>query len=697
MGNEMTVTTPISSSRKKADELEKKRQKTFKQNKKTETENTSKKAEKKTAEDTKKAADEKTAINVFNQATANIKVENYTNYNDYKAACEDAFQKEVDARKKTDDTTDDLTPEQIKIAKNYMKSNEFKAAKKDIEFNNQNHIRSLQTADNVDGVTKGERKKQTDAILKQNYEAKEANLKKQYESQKIDKATYKKLRKENEAEYKAYKKANGTTSAFQRFFGKKETAGDRIHKVGAKQENLAVTREFMTSGKDGAIESRIEPELMAKLKAAGYKATPKLMEKLYEIYDDNSGTDATVNYSYKPKQEGERDQLLARLNENLPKGAEKFTMKDVKDLGRALGYEVEKAVDAGIVLRDMGRAAIPGLGLIPLKSEAKATAIATDAIAKDKAVVPTGAILFGVAEGVAGGLSAYQQYHRVEDRAIPTNVPETVKRIDEYNDYLDNYATEEGARLGKGIAQHYINPYTNEFDIEQMNTALKQASGTVDPTGTPCNYEEAEALLTGLESGKIKPRFEKPVDPTPVEEVKPVYQVTNNPVDDTRDIQTYKYTVKKWDDWNTVLRNKYTCADPKKVVRYFKDKAYNELKEKGELPAGVTSSRGAFFYPVGYEWELPDYIEIDGQRCNYVDNTVPQNNRSNGSTKTIRHNSRFQENYQRDSWNGYDITNDGNRQVAKDQASQGAVTTIINNDAAKQYPGAKKVEIKVAE
>ena len=379
MGNDVTVSTPIASSRTKmAEELEAKRKEALAKSK-------SKKVEEKkqpSKKELKQAADQQTAMNVFEAATQNIKIENYTNFDDYRTACRNAFQAEVDTRVKTAEKTDDLTPEQIKIAQKYMKSKEFKAAKQEIRFNNQNHIRSLQG--NVDGTTKGERKDQTDAILKQQYEAKEAELKKQYESGKITEQKYKQLRKENKKEYKDYKKDNRTTNGFQRFFGAKETAADRIHSVGAKQATLETTREFMTSDKKGAVESRINPELMSKINRAGYS-----IEDLYDIYDDNSGTDATVNYSYKKKQEGERDQLLARLNENLPEGAEEFKMEDVKDLGDALGYNVEKAVDGGKVLRDMGRAAIPGLGLLPIASKAKSTAIATDAIAKDKAVVPT--------------------------------------------------------------------------------------------------------------------------------------------------------------------------------------------------------------------------------------------------------------------------------------------------------------------
>lgn len=678
MGNEVTVSTPITSSRSKmAKELEAKRKEALEKSKSKKVKEKKQPSEK----ELKKTENNAQALAIFGQAIKDIKITDFTNFNDYKAACEDAFNKEVDARKETEDTSDDLTPEQIKIAQKYMKSKEFKAAKENIEFNNQNHIRSLQA--NVDGVKKGERKDQTDAILKQQYEAKEAELKEQYEKDQITEQEYKQSAKALEKQYKDYKKENKTTNGFQRFFGKKETAADRIHSVGAKQATLETTREFMTSGTEGAVESRINPELMSKINGADYS-----IEDLYLIYDRNSGTDATVNYSYKKKQEGERDQLLARLNENLPEGAEEFTMKDVKELGRALGYNVEKAVDAGKVLRDMGRAAIPGLGLLPIRSTAKSLAQTADAIAKDKAVVPTGAILFGVAEGVAAGASAYTQYTRVEDRAIPTNVPISVDTLEEYNAYLDQYATKEGARLGKAIAKYYVNPHTGEFDWPQMGFALDDASGTWETIGTPCNYEEAEALLTGLESGKIKPKFTK-LDPEP-DPIQPVYQVTNTPVDDEREIQTHDYTVKAWDDWNTVLRNKYTCADPKKVVRYFKDKYFNEMTPEERQDKGITSSRDGFFYPVGYTWKLPDYIEIDGERCNYQDNAVPQNGRSNGSVKTIRHGATFNESYQRDSWNGYDITDESaRREVTTGQPTRAAAESKIHEDAARKYPDAE--------
>lgn len=662
MGNEMNVTTPIASSRaKRAEELEKNRKKQV-ENKKEKVED-----KKPSEKEVKKAADQARAMEIFGKATADIKAESFTNYNDYKAACEDAFQKEVDARKATADTTDDLTPEQIKIAQNYMKSKDFKAAKKDIEFNNQNYIRSLQA--DVDGVNKGDRKKQTDAILKQQYEAREAELKAQYEKGEIDEKEYKELRNANKDQYKAYKKANGTTTGFQRFFGRKEKVGDRIHNVGAKQENLAVTREFMTSGKEGAIESRIKPELMAKLKAAGYDATPESMQKLYEIYDANSGTDATVNYSYKPKQEGERDQLIARLNENLPEGAQEFSMNDVKDIGRALGYKVEKAVDFGTTMRDAGRGLLIGAPGVLAKSEATAVAVTADAIAKTSSTVPFGLAIPGVTAAVGAGVSAYQQYHRVEDRAIPTTVPETVTTIDEYNAYLDKQATPEGARLGKGIAKHFINPYTNEFDINQMNTALAQASGTVDTKGTPCNYEEAEALLTGLESGKIKPVFVEPKkEPEITKEV--VVNTQTDPVIEKRKVTTY--TIKNGDNPWAIAQGIY--GDGNKYVR--------------QVQAMVPD--GAAFWGVGTKVDFGPITLADGtvvepkENPNVIAGTVSRSYKGK-STRNVNHVERERvikgATYGADAYN---VDGQGNR-TYKQNVTSGHTNVIDRNNEVNNY------------
>lgn len=673
MGNEITtVSTPIASSRTKmAEELEAERQKALEKSKSKKVEEKKQPSEK----ETKKAADQQTAMNVFEQATKDIKAVNYTNFNDYKAACEDAFKKEVDARKATADTSDDLTPEQIKIAQKYMKSKEFKAAKEDIEFNNQNYIRSLQS--DVNGVKKGERKEQTDAILKQQYEAKEATLTKLYDHAHIDEQEYKQRKKALEQEYNDYKKANKTTNGFQRFFGKKETAADRIHDVGAKQENLEVTKEFMTSGVEGAIESRIKPELLGKLKAAGYDTTPESMNKLYEIYDNNSGTDATVNYSYKKKQEGERDQLLARLNENLPEGAEKFTMKDVKDLGRALGYNVEKAVDGGKVVRDIARTsplAVAG-GFATLSAQSVAQAGST--IAKASSTVPIGAAIAPAVVGITAGVSAYKQYTRVEDRAIPTDVPISVDTLEEYNAYLDKYATKEGARLGKAIATHYVNPYTGNFDWSQMDKALAEASGTKDTKGTPCNYEEAEALLTGLESGKIKPVFKEPVEPKKEPEItqEVVVNTQTDPVIEQRKVVTYK--IKYGDNPWAIAQGVY--GNGNKYVR--------------QVQAMIPD--GAAFWKVGTEVdfgpiELPDGTTVDPiENPNVIAGTVVNTftGRSTANTNQVERRRVVKDaTYGADAYN---VDKNGNR-TYKQNVTSGHTNVIDRNNKVNDYK--KKTE-----
>ena len=675
MGNE--VTTPIGSSRKQmTDELENERQKALNNRKKVST------PKQPSEKELKQANDRNTAMSVFAEATKNVKIENFTNFDDYRTACRNAFQVEVAKRAETEDKNDDLTEEQIKIAQKYMKSKEFKAAKQEIRFNNQNHIRSLQA--DVDGVTKAERKEQTDDILLHEYEAREEELRQQLRDEKISEDEYNDLRAANKQHYDDYRRDNRTTNGFKRFFGAKETGADRIHSVGAKQATLETTRKFMTSGEEGAVESRINPELMGKINRAGYS-----IDDLYSIYDKNSGTDATVNYSYKKKQPGERDQLLGSLNEKVPEGAEQFTMSDVKELGRALGYNVEKAVDAGQVFTDIGRTSPLSVAGGFANLSAKSTAVAGTEIAKTSSTVPLGAAIAPAVTIGTAVASAYKQYTRVEDRAIPTNVPiDSQASLEAYNKYLDNEATPEGARLGKAIAKYYVNPHTDEFDFAQLNEALRSASGTVNVTGTPCNYEEAEALLTGLKSGKIKPRF---IDPQPKPApVQPVYEVTNTPVDDEREIQTHDYTVKRWDDWNTVLSKKYPCADPKKVVRYFKKKYFDAMSDDEKRAKGITSERDGFFYPVGYIWKLPEYIVIDGKRCEYTENEVPQNRRSNGSVRTITQGASFTEKYQRDSWNGFDVTDESvRRRVADGQPTRTAAESKIHEDAARRYPDAE--------
>ena len=114
------------------------------------------------------------------------------------------------------------------------------------------------------------------------------------------------------------------------------------------------------------------------------------------------------------------------------------------------------------------------------------------------------------------------------------------------------------------------------------------------------------------------------------------------------------------------------------------------MSEEERKAKGITSSRDAFFFPVGYTWKLPDYIEIDGERCDYQDNAVPQNTRSRGSVSTIRQGASFTESYQRDSWNGFDVTDESDRRrVTAGQPTRDDAVSKIHEDAARRYPDAE--------
>lgn len=225
---------------------------------------------------------------------------------------------------------------------------------------------------------------------------------------------------------------------------------------------------------------------------------------MYKIYDDNGGAvDGTINYSWKKKQPGERDAVLTTLNNN--KGQyNDFDMGDVKEIGKALGYNVEKKVDGGKVVRDVARGALigaPGSYVEVSQATNFVGGLIKGGASQSTKIIGVIPAITATAGGVA---SAITQAHRVEDRAIPTTVPESVKTYQDYTKYLnglkqDGYATDEGVVLGKSIAKFFTDAQGN-LDKAQMNKALAEAAGTVDGVVTPLNYEEAKGLITKLAS-----------------------------------------------------------------------------------------------------------------------------------------------------------------------------------------------------
>ena len=475
-----------------------------------------------------------------------------------------------------DDVMDDLkemkksgeiTKEQYNEAKEYLESDEYKKMK-EAEFASEARLYVSGLAANAEDTKDKKIESEVRDTLKAQYENGEIT-KEQYES------------------YNNYAKRKG---AFARFFGAKEKESNILYSANANRNKVDQTREEGVQFKD---------KTQAKINVAGFTE-----DQLYEIYDANGGAaDGTINYSWKKKQPGERDAILTALNDN--KGGYEFDMNDVKEIGRTLGYTVEKKVDPKQLFKDIGRGILIGApGSYAQVSQTQTIeGIATQS--QNITLAGVGPALGATTAGIA---SAVTQAHRVEDRAIPTNVPEGVKTYDDYAKYLDDYSTERGAAIGKDIAKFYADEEGN-LDIEKMNKDLSRAAGTDVSIATPLNYEEALALL-----GDLKTR--KPDPEQPVVKPEPVncnLIVEGTPYKREEAVPTDCYQVKKGDNWYSVVQGKYqpkTAADAKALVRYLKDTYYKENKEALNK-LGITSSRGGFFPKVGDELCIPSKITLE--------------------------------------------------------------------------------------
>ena len=482
-----------------------------------------------------------------------------------------------------DDVMDDLnemkksgeiTKEQYNEAKEYLESDEYKKMK-EAEFASEARLYVSGLAANAEDTKDKKIESEVRDTLKAQYENGEIT-KEQYES------------------YNNYAKRKG---AFARFFGAKEKESNILYRANANRNKVDQTREEGVQFKD---------KTQAKINVAGFTE-----DQLYEIYDANGGAaDGTINYSWKKKQPGERDAILTALNDN--KGGYEFDMNDVKEIGRTLGYTVEKKVDPKQLFKDIGRGILIGApGSYAQVSQTQTIeGIATQS--QNITLAGVGPALGATTAGIA---SAVTQAHRVEDRAIPTNVPEGVKTYDDYAKYLDDYSTERGAAIGKDIAKFYADEEGN-LDIEKMNKDLSRAAGTDVSIATPLNYEEALALL-----GDLKTR--KPDPEQPVVKPEPVncnLIVEGTPYKREEAVPTDCYQVKKGDNWYSVVQGKYqpkTAADAKALVRYLKDTYYKENKEALNK-LGITSSRGGFFPKVGDELCVPSTITLaNGTKYDY--------------------------------------------------------------------------------
>lgn len=501
-----------------------------------------------------------------------------------------SFKDDINEDLKTFFDNGQIKKELYEEAKEYLESKEYKKQKEE-EFKSEarRYVAHLTSSFRDQGITH-------DKDLEK---AVRNELKDQLENGKI-----------TEEQYKAYNKFAKRKGAFARFFGAKENEAIQLYRGNANRNKVDVTREKFN--KD---EIQLDPELQAKLELAGIS-----IDDAYEIYDANGGAaDGTINYSYKKVQPGERDGIYTYLNGN-EKGVE-FSMNDVKDLGRALGYTVEKKVDAGQVVKDTTRGLLIGspASYVNMKQAQYMPGVASQV----QSINLTG-IIPGVTAATGGIYSAISQAHRVEDRALPTNVPEGVKTYEQYAKYLDGYSTERGAAIGKDIAKYYTDEEGN-LNIEEMNRDLSRAAGTNVSISTPLNYEEALVLLGRLEKKPPRPvPPEEHPDTTIIDDDDPfkldMAFVIPKSFEETVEAEKECYQVKFGDTWDAIVRGKYqpkTNAEALAIRTYVKTQYYEANKEKLN-DQGIKSPKAAFFPPVGTDLCLPKEIEINGKTYNYI-------------------------------------------------------------------------------
>jgi len=454
----------------------------------------------------------------------------------------------------------ELSDEQIELAKKYIDSKEFERSVEarlnsyaNTELNAIAGNRSIVTA-----TSAGDVKDEVQAELLRQLEAKEIS----------------------QEEYDFLYQKSKTAGGFWSMFGikrNKKVGTDAIYNVAANQNNLRTTSdsfgaETPSNKRHTAFLGTVQPELAAKIDARGFMA-----DDLYVIFNENGGfADGTINYSCKAIQPGEYDAILAALNSSAKTGDYKFTKQDVVDIGKALGYNMEKAVDW---LRVTGDAMTGGLAGSPVIVGAESTSLANAAggaigQSTSTAVLPVGAI---AGPFIGAGVSVWRQYRRVEDRAIPDDAF-SVNSYDKYARALDDYCTPEAARLGKKIASYYN--IDGEFQIAQLTRDLHKAAGTVKADATPLNYEELNGLLQKLQNGEIKPQ-------PPVQKTEEEVYIVSEVIEEDFPVEACEYKIKAGDNPYEIAKGKYGLQDGPvavKVAKYI----YNTLLGGAFPRAGVT-------------------------------------------------------------------------------------------------------------
>lgn len=138
----------------------------------------------------------------------------------------------------------------------------------------------------------------------------------------------------------------------------------------------------------------------------------------------------------------------------------------LKKLVKHWAIKLKMKIDGGKVVRDIARGGLigaPGSYLKVAQSSSTTAGIVNTTSSQSIKIMGVLPAITATAGGIS---SAVTQAHRVEDRAIPTTVPESVKTYQDYTKYLnglkqDGYATDEGVVLGKSIAKFFTDAQGN--------------------------------------------------------------------------------------------------------------------------------------------------------------------------------------------------------------------------------------------
>ena len=450
------------------------------------------------------------------------------------------------------------------------------------------------------------------------------------------KAELKELYKNGEISKELYEEAKdyaGKGSLFKRIFGKH------------REESTVAFDKQATENRVAQIRAEGGPELSKDLQAKVDKAG-LTDDDLYQIMYDHVDGDGTVSYSWKKKQPGEADAIKATLKKQT---GYNFTKEEGKQIARAMGYKVEKAVHAGKTIRD----AVTGGAISSPTAAIKVTQHVLEKGVEATQKVAVGAWGVGAGAAIGTGVSVYHQVTRVEDKIAEKVLPESIETYADYSIYMQKYGTKKGAELMPKIAEFYT-AKDGKLNKEAFEAALEHAAGK----GSVLNYEEATGLYKDLVQGKIKvnnePAKEPDKTPAPAKQdvpppkpAKTDCEMVVSPDQVEADVNCHK--VKAGDNWYIVAQARYNAKgeDLKAIVRQLKD-AYYEENKAALNKLGINSSKAGFFPAEGKELCIPSKITLpNGNSYEYIANvrydkgaveqnkTVTLNNKSNPFKKSI--------------------------------------------------------------